>query len=225
MTTPSPRLRPAEATDLDAVRDLLTDVFLVDPLMSAIAGAAPDPRAALEHLHHVELGATYLNPDHPGAMVDLAVDDAGRLLGATLWDAPADSSNATDTGNPGNPAGPLGPHDVPPAGLDLGLLGDAWELCLLDGAICEAERPAEPHWYLYMIAVAPGARGTGTGAALLRRGLERVDADAAAAHLEATTRRAASFYERHGFVDSAILNSAGRLPTYWAMTRPKRRHH
>ena len=225
MTTPSPHLRPAEATDLDAVCDLLTDVFLVDPLMSAIAGAAPDPRAALEHLHHVELSATYLNPGCPGALADLAVDDAGRLLGVTLWDAPAGAGNATDAINPGNPAGPLGPHDEPPAGLDLEVLGDAWELCLLDGAMCEAERPQEPHWYLYMIAVAPHARGTGTGAALLRRGLERVDADATAAHLEATTRRAASFYERHGFVDSAILNSEGRLPAYWAMTRPKRRQH
>ena len=75
------------------------------------------------------------------------------------------------------------------------------------------------------IAVAPGARGTGTGAALLRRGLERVDAQGTVAHLEATTRRAASFYGRHGFVDSAILNSEGRLPDYWAMTRPKRRQH
>ena len=91
--------------------------------------------------------------------------------------------------------------------------------------MCEAERPAEPHWYLYMIAVAPGARGTGTGAALLCRGLERVDAQGTVAHLESTTRRAASFYGRHGFVDSAILNSEGRLPDYWAMTRPKRRQH
>lgn len=207
---PSPHLRPAEATDLDAVCDLLTDVFLVDPLMSAIAGVAPDPRAALEHLHRVELSATYLNPEYSGAMVDLAVDDAGHLIGVALWDAPA---------------GPFGPHDETPARLDLNLLGEAWELCLLDGAMCEAKRPQEPHWYLYMIAVAPHARGTGTGAALLRRGLERVDADVTAAHLEATTRRAASFYERHGFVDSAILNSEGRLPTYWAMTRPKRRRH
>ena len=212
VTTSSPHLRCASPDDLDAVRDLLTDVFLVDPLMSTIIGAAPEPRAALEHLHHQELSATYLNPDHPASLGDLAVDDAGRLLGVALWDAP-------------DPAGPLGPHGEPPAGLDLELLGDAWELCLLDGTMCEAERPAEPHWYLYMIAVAPGARGTGTGAALLRRGLERVDAQGTVAHLEATTRRAASFYGRHGFVDSAILNSEGRLPDYWAMTRPKRRQH
>ncbi|ERH23295.1 acetyltransferase, GNAT family [Actinomyces johnsonii F0510] len=163
VTTSSPHLRCASPDDLDAGRDLLTDVFLVDPLMSTIIGAAPEPRAALEHLHHVELSATYLNPDHPASLGDLAVDDA----------------------------------------------------------MCEAE----PHWYLYMIAVAPDARGTGTGAALLRRGLERVDAQGMVAHLEATTRRAASFYGRHGFVDSAILNSEGRLPDYWAMTRPKRRQH
>ena len=230
VTTSSPHLRCASPDDLDAVRDLLTDVFLVDPLMSTIIGAAPEPRAALEHLHHVELSATYLNPAHPTSLGDLAVDDVGRLLGVALWDAPdpagADSSDHTATPtSPANPAGPLGPHGEPPAGLDLELLGDAWELCLLDGTMCEAERPAEPHWYLYMIAVAPGARGAGTGAALLCRGLERVDAQGTVAHLEATTRRAASFYGRHGFVDSAILNSEGRLPDYWAMTRPKRRQH
>lgn len=221
VTMPGPHLRPATPTDLDAVRDLLTDVFLVDPLMSTIAGAAPDPRTALEHLHHVELSATYLNVDCPGALVDVAVDDTGSLLGAALWNAP----DPADAGDTSSLAGPCGPHEELPPGLDPGLLGEAWELCLLDGAMCEAERPTEPHWYLYMIAVSPQARGNGTGAALLRRGLERVDDDGTAAHLEATTRRAATFYERHGFVDSAILSSEGRLPDYWAMTRQKRLQH
>ena len=41
VTTSSPHLRCASPDDLDAVRDLLTDVFLVDPLMSTIIGAAP----------------------------------------------------------------------------------------------------------------------------------------------------------------------------------------
>ena len=44
-------LRPATPTDLDAVAGLLTSVFIQDPLMSAIVAPAPDPRAALDHLH------------------------------------------------------------------------------------------------------------------------------------------------------------------------------
>lgn len=229
VTTSSPHLRCASPDDLDAVRDLLTDVFLVDPLMSTIIGAAPEPRAALEHLHHVELSATYLNPDHPASLGDLAVDDSGRLLGVALWDAPdpagADSSDHTATPtSPANPAGPLGPHGEPPAGLDLELLGDAWELCLLDGTMCEAERPAEPHWYLYMIAVAPEARGTGTGSALLRHGLERVDADGVPAHLESTSPGSRRLYERLGFEQVAVLDAPPLPSAYWAMTRPANDH-
>lgn len=49
-TRTAPRIRTAAPEDLEAVADLLTDVFLPDPLMSAIVAAAPDPRAALDHL-------------------------------------------------------------------------------------------------------------------------------------------------------------------------------
>ena len=73
-----------------------------------------------------------------------------------------------------------------------------------------------------MIAVAPTARGTGTGSALLRHGLERVDADHAVAHLEATTRAAARLYTRHGFEDATTLRPPADMPDYWAMTRPAR---
>ena len=208
-------LRPATPTDLDAVAGLLTSVFIQDPLMSAIVAPAPDPRAALDHLHRVELADHYLSPDPDrcqGARVDLAVQgEAGseRVLGAMLWDPPAD----------GDPAGPLGPGDALPEGLDLDLLGGAWDLVLLDGAQCDAQRPTEPHWYAYMIAVAPEARGTGTGTALFRHGLERVDADGLPAHLESTTPASKRLYQRLGYREVAELSSPP-LPTYWAMTRP-----
>ena len=212
----APELRAAGPGDLDAAVDLLTGVFLDDPLMSAIAAAAPEPRAALGHLHRVELAAHYLAADpaaRADSRVDLAVDAAGGApLGVALWDAPSSA----------DVVGPLGPGNEPPPGLDLDLLGGAWELCLADAAQCEAHRSAEPHWYLYMIADAPTARGTGTGSALLRHGLERVDADHAVAHLEATTRAAARLYTRHGFEDATTLRPPADMPNYWAMTRPAR---
>ena len=129
----APELRAAGPGDLDAVVDLLTGVFLDDPLMSAIAAAAPDPRAAQ----------------------------------------------------------------------------------------CEAHRPAEPHWYLYMVAVAPAARGRGIGGRLLGHGLKRVDAEGLPAHLESTTPGSRRLYERFGFRQVAELAGSG-LPVYWAMTRPAR---
>lgn len=211
----APELRAAGPGDLDAVVDLLTGVFLDDPLMSAIAAAAPEPRAALGHLHRVELAAHYLAADpavRADSRVDLAVDAAsGDPLGVALWDAPS----STDV------VGPLGPGNEPPPGLDLDLLGGAWELCLADAAQCEAHRPAEPHWYLYMVAVAPAARGRGIGGRLLGHGLKRVDAEGLPAHLESTTPDSRRLYERFGFRQVAELAGSG-LPVYWAMTRPAR---
>ena len=211
----APELRAAGPGDLDAVVDLLTGVFLDDPLMSAIAAAAPEPRAALGHLHRVELAAHYLAADptaRADSRVDLAVDAAsGDPLGVALWDAPS----STDV------VGPLGPGNEPPPGLDLDLLGGAWELCLADAAQCEAHRPAEPHWYLYMVAVAPAARGRGMGGRLLGHGLKRVDAEGLPAHLESTTPGSRRLYERFGFRQVAELAGSG-LPVYWAMTRPAR---
>ena len=211
----APELRAAGPGDLDAVVDLLTGVFLDDPLMSAIAAAAPEPRTALGHLHRVELAAHYLAADptaRADSRVDLAVDAAGGdPLGVALWDAPS----STDV------VGPLGPGNEPPPGLDLDLLGGAWELCLLDAAQCEAHRPAEPHWYLYMVAVAPAARGRGIGGRLLGHGLKRVDAEGLPAHLESTTPGSRRLYERFGFRQVAELAGSG-LPVYWAMTRPAR---
>ena len=211
----APELRAAGPGDLDAVVDLLTGVFLDDPLMSAIAAAAPEPRAALGHLHRVELAAHYLAADpavRADSRVDLAVDAAGGdPLGVALWDAPS----STDV------VGPLGPGNEPPPGLDLDLLGGAWELCLADAAQCEAHRPAEPHWYLYMVAVAPAARGRGIGGRLLGHGLKRVDAEGLPAHLESTTPGSRRLYERFGFRQVAELAGSG-LPVYWAMTRPAR---
>ena len=211
----APELRAAGPGDLDAVVDLLTGVFLDDPLMSAIAAAAPEPRAALGHLHRVELAAHYLAADpaaRADSRVDLAVDAAGGApLGVALWDAPSSA----------DVVGPLGPGNEPPPGLDLDLLGGAWELCLADAAQCEAHRPAEPHWYLYMVAVAPAARGRGIGGRLLGHGLKRVDAEGLPAHLESTTPGSRRLYERFGFRQVAELAGSG-LPVYWAMPRPAR---
>lgn len=211
----APELRAAGPGDLDAVVDLLTGVFLDDPLMSAIAAAAPEPRAALGHLHRVELAAHYLAADpaaRADSRVDLAVDAAGGApLGVALWDAPSSA----------DVVGPLGPGNEPPPGLDLDLLGGAWELCLADAAQCEAHRPAEPHWYLYMVAVAPAARGRGIGGRLLGHGLKRVDAEGLPAHLESTTPGSRRLYERFGFRQVAELAGSG-LPVYWVMTRPAR---
>ncbi len=81
--------------------------------------------------------------------------------------------------------------------------------------------PAEPHWYLPLIGVAPAAQGGGRGAALLRWGLERCDRDGLPAYLEASNLRNQRLYERHGFRARGVIQAAGSPPII-AMWRPAR---
>lgn len=59
--------------------------------------------------------------------------------------------------------------------------------------------PAEPHWHLGPIAVAPPAQRLGVGAALLRAVLEEVDTEDGVAYLETDVARNVTWYARHGF--------------------------
>lgn len=81
--------------------------------------------------------------------------------------------------------------------------------------------PSEPHWYLPWMGVMPEAQGMGIGGALLREGLARADADRLPVYLEATTRRSADFYSRHGFATKATISLPG-YPEIVCMWRPAR---
>jgi ribosomal protein S18 acetylase RimI-like enzyme len=84
-----------------------------------------------------------------------------------------------------------------------------------------ALHPEQPHWYLPWIGVVPEAQGMGIGGALLRQGLARADADRMPVYAEATTRRAAAFYARHGFEEKATIDLPG-YPEIVTMWRPAR---
>jgi ribosomal protein S18 acetylase RimI-like enzyme len=81
--------------------------------------------------------------------------------------------------------------------------------------------PEEPHWYLPWIGVRPEAQGRGLGAALLLRGLDRVDREGLPAYLEATNRRNAALYARHGFEALGVVDASG-YPEIIPMWRPAR---
>lgn len=243
------KIRSASTRDYDALADLLEQVFSTDPLMTALAAPAPDPALALRHLLEVTLRDEYLVSDlrapHAPTAVDVIADSTGALLGAALWNAPRRSTPPADLDGPGlQPAssrvassrGPArrassGAHAArtsrtgegsaaAPAGINRAVMGGAWDLCLLDERLCEAVRPLEPHWHLYMLAVAPRAQGRGVGSRLLAHGLARADAAGLPAHLEATTAASKRLYERHGFRETAELGPCDPLPRYWALTRP-----
>ncbi|HVE68616.1 MAG TPA: GNAT family N-acetyltransferase [Solirubrobacteraceae bacterium] len=74
------------------------------------------------------------------------------------------------------------------------------------------------HWYLPFVGVTPEYQGRGFGAALLRRVLDRCDADGTPAYLEASAPRNRALYERHGFVVREEIRVADSPPV-WAMWR------
>jgi GNAT superfamily N-acetyltransferase len=85
----------------------------------------------------------------------------------------------------------------------------------------ERYHPAEPHWYLPLLAVDPVHQGKGYGSALLRPVLERCDREKQLAYLESSNPRNVPLYERHGFVVLGSIQS-GSSPTVVPMLRKPR---
>lgn len=92
------------------------------------------------------------------------------------------------------------------------------------GAVIEqmAEaHPQEPCWYLPIIGVDPALHGRGLGAALLRRGIERADAEGVPAYLESSNPRNIGLYERHGFEILRTIQVGASPPVVPMLRRPR----
>ena len=102
------------------------------------------------------------------------------------------------------------------------LLGPAAMLRLLRiDAWMRQGHPAAPHWYLFMLGVAPRDHGRGFGGALLRRLSERADGDGVSIYLETDRPENVPLYERFGYqvTEEAQLPGFASL-TMWRMVRP-----
>ncbi len=90
-------------------------------------------------------------------------------------------------------------------------------------AAVDASHPKEPdHYYLLILATAPGNRGRGLGTELMRPVLERCDADGVPAYLESANQRNQPFYERLGFEVRQEIDLPGGCPPLWGMWREAR---
>ena len=76
----------------------------------------------------------------------------------------------------------------------------------------EKNHPAEPHFYLAFIAVAPRLQGMGLGGALLEATLTRADEVGAPAYLENSNPRNTRLYERCGFLAGRNIAPPGGPP-------------
>jgi GNAT superfamily N-acetyltransferase len=84
-----------------------------------------------------------------------------------------------------------------------------------------AHLPAEPCWFLDLVAVAPTAQGRGLGRALVMHGVERARADGCPAFLETGTPRNVPFYESLGFQIVGEQRAPDGGPLIWFMQTPR----
>lgn len=102
---------------------------------------------------------------------------------------------------------PLEPH--PP---------DRVERYRIIGPVVEENTPAEPHWYLQMLATHPDWQRQGLGSALMRVMFERAESEGLPCYLETETVENVAFYRHHGFE----VRSEWDIPTgphMWGMLR------
>ncbi len=83
-----------------------------------------------------------------------------------------------------------------------------------------ARRPAEPFWYLGVLASAPAHRNRGLASAVIGPALARADREGLAACLETSTAGNRRFYENRGFTEAVPVEVAGGPATWWMTRRP-----
>ncbi|MDP1736545.1 MAG: GNAT family N-acetyltransferase [Caulobacter sp.] len=180
----------------DPVMDILALAFSNDPAVRYLFPTAAGYLASFNRLATAMAGSAL-------AAGTAWVADGGAA--AALWLAPGVEGD-------GEAIGALVGETAPPERLQvLALLGE------------EMGRfhPEEPHWYLSMIGVDPSRQGQGLGAALLKEGLKRCDADGLPAYLESSSPKNVPLYERHGFEVIGLIRP-GDHPGLIPMYRPAR---
>ncbi len=76
-----------------------------------------------------------------------------------------------------------------------------------------------PHWYLFMLGVAPTYQGQGIGGLLLQPVLKQADSEGLPCYLETNTERAVRFYQKNGFEVVRMHEFAEGSPRLWTMKR------
>ncbi|GAA1936290.1 GNAT family N-acetyltransferase [Streptomyces durmitorensis] len=102
------------------------------------------------------------------------------------------------------------------------ILGDQASLFQQAVEAAAGHGPQEPHWYLAVLGADPAVQGQGHGAALLRSGLAKADADGLPVYLESSKPSNLPVYEHFGFTVLGEIQLPGGGPTLWAMRRAPR---
>lgn len=186
----------AGPVERDPVMDILTLAFSGDP---AVRYLFPTSAAYLAHFPRLATAMA-------GSALAAGTAYAAGGQAAALWLAPG-----------------VGPDSE----AIFAIIGEAvaperLEVLAELGALMGEHHPTEPHWYLSMLGVDPSRQGQGLGAALLKEGLRRCDADGLPAYLESSSPKNVPLYERHGFEVTGLIKP-GDHPGLIPMYRPARR--
>jgi GNAT superfamily N-acetyltransferase len=82
----------------------------------------------------------------------------------------------------------------------------------------------EPHWYLWILGVAPDYQNQGIGSALLQPVLKQADIERVPCYLETSTESGVRFYQRQGFEVIRTGRIAANVPPYWTLKRSPHWH-
>lgn len=86
----------------------------------------------------------------------------------------------------------------------------------------EKQHPHDPHWYLQVIGTDLAKQGKGFGGVVMRRELERCDAQHMPAYLESSKDSNIPIYQSFGFEVTGEIKIPGGGPTIWPMWRKAR---
>lgn len=190
-------VRPARREEAAALDHVLAAAFFGDPITVWLLPDESRRAAALRRGLGHALRETYL--PHGGAWTTDALD------GVALW------------AKPDRPK-PSALEQLGSLPTFAAVFGRRLPRALRAFASVEKRRPAEPHWFLDVIAVRPDRQGHGIGSALVATGLAEADRAAVPAFVVTSNARNVPLYERFGF---AVAEEYDAGPVHaWAMLRP-----
>jgi GNAT superfamily N-acetyltransferase len=195
-----PPVRVARADELERATEIFAHAFADDPVWGH--WTLPDTTDRVDPLR--EFWAPFVRgaAKYDGVLV---LDD---LSAVALWVPPG----VPELDDESEEAATAATRRV--CGERAALIEAGWELFA-------QTRPAEPHWYLSLLATDPASRGRGLGMALLSQVLDRVDADGAPSYLESTNPGNVARYQRAGFepIGSFDLPEGPRVDRMWRLAR------